>query len=240
MNQLRELVSADRLDYDKLIDPASGEGIVPVTCVDSFRLATEGLMAFRMQGFANEEAVAMTLGIGKATFFSRERQQLWTKGEESGNFLLVRAAYTDCDADSLLLDVDAQGPSCHTGAETCFVDPDAGGEPAIAEVSAVPVDVPGYLASLATLEERAARLRVGEPPATYTQELMADQNKRVKKLGSESAELVREECRPDFDPERLLGEAADLTYAVEVMVSSRGLPFASVLNELARRNRPSP
>ncbi|HEX5744324.1 MAG TPA: phosphoribosyl-AMP cyclohydrolase [Candidatus Saccharimonadales bacterium] len=124
MNRLREINSADQLDYGKLTDPVSGEGIVPVICVDSAILATEGLLALRMQGFANEEAVAVTLEIGRATFFSRERQKLWTKGEESGNLLLVRAAYTDCDADSLLLDVDAQGPSCHAGAETCFVDPD--------------------------------------------------------------------------------------------------------------------
>lgn len=122
MFELRPVIEAAQLDYSKLVDPASGEGLVPVVCIDSVLLATQGLLAYRMQAYANQVAVARTLEIGKATFYSRGRQCLWTKGEESGNFLLVRAAYTDCDADSLLLDVEATGPSCHTGAETCFVN----------------------------------------------------------------------------------------------------------------------
>lgn len=121
MLELRTVTEASQLNYGKLADLSSGESIVPVVCIDSELLATRGLLAYRMQAYANEAAVAKTLEIGKATFYSRERQKIWTKGEESGNLLLVRAAYTDCDADSLLLDVEATGPSCHTGAETCFV-----------------------------------------------------------------------------------------------------------------------
>lgn len=120
MNTLRILESSAQLDFSKLMVPETGELIVPVVCIDSARLATEGIAAYRMQGFANREAIDATLETGRATFYSRKRDRLWTKGEESGNFLIVRAAYTDCDSDSVLLDVDAQGPTCHTGQNSCF------------------------------------------------------------------------------------------------------------------------
>ena len=99
------------------------------------------------------------------------------------------------------------------------------------------IDIEGYLASLATIKRRQERLLLGNIPQTYTESLLADQNKRVKKLGSETVELVREECRPDFDTPRFLNEAADLVYSTEVLVIARDLSFISVLNELARRNQ---
>lgn len=120
MNDLREIIRAEQLDYSKMAVAESGELVVPVVCIDTVRFATEGLAAYRMQGFANQLAIEMTLQTHKATFYSRKRNGLWTKGEESGNFLIVRAAYTDCDYDSVLLDVDARGPTCHTGANSCF------------------------------------------------------------------------------------------------------------------------
>lgn len=95
-----------------------------------------------------------------------------------------------------------------------------------------------YSRSLEVIEGRAKGLAAGKTPDTYTERLLADQNERVKKLGSETVELVREECRPDFDPNRFIGEAADLVYAVEVLVAARGLSFALVLDELACRNVP--
>lgn len=98
------------------------------------------------------------------------------------------------------------------------------------------LDITGYLGSLDTIAGRQARLEAGEEPATYTQRLLADQNKRLQKLGSETVELVREDCRPDFDADRFVGEAADVMYAIEVVVAARGLSFGLVLNELARRN----
>lgn len=98
------------------------------------------------------------------------------------------------------------------------------------------VNITGYLGSLDTIAGRMVRLDAGEVPETYTQRLLADQNKRIQKLGSETVEIVREECRPDFSEERFVGEAADVMYALEVMVTARGLSFGAVLNELARRN----
>lgn len=121
MSEFRIVTSATELDYSKLRIPGSEVGVVPVVCQD---VSLDGLLAYRMQGFANLDAVAVTLATRRATFWSRKRNGLWTKGEESGNFLLVNQAYTDCDADSLLLDVSAQGPTCHLGAETCFTLPE--------------------------------------------------------------------------------------------------------------------
>lgn len=120
MSELRPISDAAELNYDNLVDPVSGEGIVPVACIDASKLDTEGLAAYRMQAYATRFAMAQTFGTGIATFWSRSRQGLWVKGAESGNFLIVRAAFTDCDADSVLLDVEPIGPSCHTGANSCF------------------------------------------------------------------------------------------------------------------------
>ena len=120
MNQLRQIFSGEELDYGKIMVPDSPELVIPVTVVDSLRFAKCGLAAILMQGWANCEAVDETLNTGKVTFWSRSKQRLWTKGEESGNFLLLRAAYTDCDGDSLLVDVDPVGPTCHKGTDSCF------------------------------------------------------------------------------------------------------------------------
>lgn len=120
MSELRKLNDAAELNYGNLSDPVSGEGIVPVVCVDANKLETEGLAAYRMQAYATRLAMAQTLGTGIATFWSRSRQGMWVKGASSGSFLIVRAAYTDCDADSVLLDVEPMGPTCHTGADSCF------------------------------------------------------------------------------------------------------------------------
>lgn len=120
METLRQFSNASELDYSKLWLGDAKVFVVPVICIDSARLATDGLMAYRMQGFADEQAVDMSLKTGIVTLYSRTRKGLWVKGETSGNFLLIRDAYTDCDADSVLYDVDAIGTTCHTGAVSCF------------------------------------------------------------------------------------------------------------------------
>lgn len=123
MYQLRELVNAEQLDYTKIVTPELSIGLVPVTCIDVLHLALDGLSAVRLQGFANKEAVEITIAERRATFYSRKRDGLWTKGEKSGDFLIVRAAYTDCDLDSVLLDVEPLGPTCHKGTKSCFEVP---------------------------------------------------------------------------------------------------------------------
>lgn len=126
MNNLRQIYRADELTYGKISVPGSEEQLLPVLVVEAKLLATEGLAAIRMQGFANQEAVEKTFDTGLVTFWSRSQGGLWTKGETSGNTLQLNAAYTDCDADSLLVDVLANGPTCHTGAGSCFALPDIG------------------------------------------------------------------------------------------------------------------
>lgn len=232
MSARREVTSAEDLVFGKIVEPETGEPLIPVIVVDGSRLAFDGLSAIRMQGWANQEAVDVTFQTQLVTFYSRSRGGLWTKGETSGDFLRLKAAYTDCDADSLLIDAEPEGPTCHTGADSCFLLP--GGGSAVEEVRA---DFPGYADSLATITERADRLAAGEPAKTYTQKLLADQNRRVQKLGSEMVELVREECRPDFDENRFVGEGADLLYGLEVVFAARNVPFARVINEQVRRNR---
>lgn len=120
MNSLRRLLQPEELNYSKLVDPVSEEQIVPVICIDQRAFAERGLAALVMQGFANRAAVEQTFETKRATFYSRSQRGLWVKGASSGNILAVRAAYTDCDYDSLLLDVNPVGPTCHTGAASCF------------------------------------------------------------------------------------------------------------------------
>lgn len=117
---LRVLENADELDYSKLQTPGSDEGLVTVIATDSKNLAIQGMRAFRMVGFANKEAVQTTLETGKVTFFSRISRQLWTNGETSGDYMLLREAYTDCGNDTLLVDVEPLGPTCHKGTQSCF------------------------------------------------------------------------------------------------------------------------
>jgi len=90
------------------------------------------------------------------------------------------------------------------------------------------MNIEGYVATILAIEARAEAVRSGKVPETYTEKLMADQNERIKKLSSETGELVREDCRPDFDFDRFIGEMADFYYSLEVMIAARGLSFASV------------
>jgi phosphoribosyl-ATP pyrophosphohydrolase/phosphoribosyl-AMP cyclohydrolase len=132
MGELRLLTNIDdQLRFDKLIDPKSGEGLIVATVVDVPRLAIDGLAAIRMQGYMNRAAIDRTVSEGLLTFFSRTTGELWQKGETSGNYLRIRGTYddelyvsgglyVDCDGDSLLIDADPMGPTCHTGNQSCF------------------------------------------------------------------------------------------------------------------------
>ena len=97
-----------KLDFEKM------DGLVPAIIQDD---KTNEIL---MLGFMNKEAWEKTLETGKVTFWSRTRNELWCKGETSGNFLLVRSIYTDCDDDTILIKADPKGPTCHTGNKTCF------------------------------------------------------------------------------------------------------------------------
>jgi phosphoribosyl-AMP cyclohydrolase / phosphoribosyl-ATP pyrophosphohydrolase len=131
MSELRRLTNInEQLCFKEPLTKA-GEGTVVAIVVDGEMLATQGISAIRMQGYMDKEAIELTMQDAIVTFYSRSRQELWHKGETSGNLLKVRdayegseavglAIYVDCDGDSLVIDAQPIGPTCHTGASSCF------------------------------------------------------------------------------------------------------------------------
>jgi phosphoribosyl-AMP cyclohydrolase / phosphoribosyl-ATP pyrophosphohydrolase len=172
-----------------------------------------------MVGFMNPEAYDKTLASGLVTFFSRSRNQLWTKGETSGNFLRVKEILTDCDNDTLLIKALPDGPVCHTGADTCFNEKNEAGI--------------GFLKKLETVIE--SRRDAGEKES-YTARLLAGgPRKAAKKVGEEAVELAMEAENPDTD--RFLDEAADLMYHLQVLLAARNLSLDDIGRVLGQRHR---
>lgn len=204
-----------------MIDELKWDAAGLVTVVAQDRRSGE----VRMVAHANAEAVEATLRTGKATFFSRSRQALWTKGESSGNTLAVFEVWTDCDGDALVYLVEPAGPTCHTGAPTCFfrrMDRDASSDVA----RALPV-----LAQLgATIEARKAE----SADKSYTKSLLVKGPEKIaakiREEGGELGEALQSE--PD---ERVVSESADVLYHLMVGLAARGLSMEDVASELARR-----
>jgi phosphoribosyl-ATP pyrophosphohydrolase/phosphoribosyl-AMP cyclohydrolase len=181
----------------------------------------------RMVAWMNREALSRTLESGKATFFSRSRQALWQKGESSGHSLRVQRIAADCDADVLLLLVDPEGPSCHTGRPNCFFH----------EVRAVDdlVEQPGEaLPFLGELEGVIRARTESTAEKSYTRSLLdAGAAKIGAKLREEADELAR--AVADESEDRVASEAADLLFHALVALRARGVPVRSVLEKLASR-----
>jgi phosphoribosyl-ATP pyrophosphohydrolase/phosphoribosyl-AMP cyclohydrolase len=175
--------------------------------------------------YMNDEALKLTRQTGEVHFFSRSRQELWRKGETSGNVMRLRQLRYDCDADALVALVEPAGPACHTGERSCFFrDLDDHGEPA-----------PAAHEALATLE-RTLRVRQAErPEGSYTVELLDDPARIGEKVEEEAEELARA-AREESD-ERVAAEAADLLYHLEVLMLSREVPLAAALEKLNERRR---
>ena len=186
-------------------------GLVPVIAQD--RASGDVLML----AWANAEALAKTAETGLAHFWSRSRKALWRKGETSGNGLRVLEARADCDKDTLLLVVEPAGPACHEGTRTCFGE----ASPTAA----------GMLEELA----RVVRARAREKPEdSYTARLLAKgQGAVLKKVGEEATEVVL--AASGESDARLAEESADLLFHLLVALEQRGLPLASVMDELRRR-----
>ena len=165
-----------------------------------------------MQGFANEQAFEKTFECGKLSFFSRERQTLWTKGETSGNFLEVIKLRADCDRDCVLATVIPTGPACHTGSWTCF--------------GSDPMEKSSIFRLYNIIADRFANPR----PGSYTATLDA---KRVREKVEEEAEEL---CEADGKDE-VTWEAADLIYFVSVLMYKEGVTWQDVFNELDRRHK---
>jgi phosphoribosyl-ATP pyrophosphohydrolase/phosphoribosyl-AMP cyclohydrolase len=192
-------------------------GLVPVVAQD--RSTGE----VRMVAFANAEALEATLETGFAHFYSRSRSALWRKGESSGNALRVSEVWLDCDADTLLYLIDPAGPTCHTGAEACFVE-------AVQARPGAVLAAPILLALSREIEGRAS----STADKSYTKALLdGGPGAIAKKVEEEAAELAR--ALEGESDERVRAEAADLLYHAMVGLCARGLSLADVARTLAER-----
>ena len=202
----------DTLHFDE-------SGLIPVIVQDAD--TAEVLML----GYANREALDVTLSGGKVTFFSRKRQCLWTKGETSGNTLTLTEMFIDCDEDAVLVRARPQGPTCHTGERTCFHRRATMQQPD----PSFPGRLYNYLLS-----------RKDAPSAeSYTARLIASGLSRVaQKVGEEGVETALAVVQGDA--ERIVSETADLFYHTLVALIASDVPLTDVIRELERRHSASP
>jgi phosphoribosyl-ATP pyrophosphohydrolase/phosphoribosyl-AMP cyclohydrolase len=174
-----------------------------------------------MLGYMNEEACKQTVETGKVTFFSRTKKRLWTKGEESGNFLYVVSIKEDCDGDTLLIKVNPAGPVCHTGADTCWNEKNE-------------EDV----MFLKQLQDFINKRREEMPEKSYTTSLFQSGiNAMAQKVGEEAVELIIEAT--NGTDERMIYEGSDLLYHLIVLLASKGYRIEDLARELKVRHNSS-
>jgi len=197
----------------KQLDWTKGDGLLPAV-VQHWR---SGVVL--MLGYMNAEALAQTQQTGKVTFYSRSKQRLWTKGETSGHFLLLKSLRADCDNDTILIQAEPIGPTCHKGAQSCFGD---GWEPPLA-----------FLAELDALIAKRERER---PAGSYTTKLFEGGVRRIaQKVGEEGVETALAAVAQD--EAALRSESADLIFHLLVLLRARGVEFADVIAELQSRHK---
>jgi phosphoribosyl-AMP cyclohydrolase / phosphoribosyl-ATP pyrophosphohydrolase len=186
--------------------------------------------------YMNEEALRLTLESGEMHFFSRSRGELWHKGETSGNVQRLRQLRYDCDGDALVALVEPAGPACHTGERSCFYRELGGSASTDVDAPAAPGEpAPAAHEALAVLE-RTLRSRAAEQPdGSYTAELLGDAERLAGKV-SEEAEEVTRAAREESD-DRVASEAADLLYHLSVLLRSRNVEVADVMEVLNGRRR---
>ncbi|MBR1720641.1 MAG: bifunctional phosphoribosyl-AMP cyclohydrolase/phosphoribosyl-ATP diphosphatase HisIE [Phocaeicola sp.] len=197
------------LDFNKM------GGLIPAIIQD---VDTQKVL---MLGYMNEEAYQKTLDTGIVTFFSRTRQTLWTKGENSGNFLHVVSINADCEQDTLLIQVHPDGPVCHTGTDTCW------GEENKQDIL-----------FLKDLQDFIDKRHQEMPEGSYTTSLFQSGiNKIAQKVGEEAVETIIEAC--NGTDERLIYEGSDLLYHLIVLLTSKGYRIEDLANELRERHQPN-
>ena len=185
------------------------DGLIPAIIQDN---TTNNVL---MLGYMNSEAFEQTKRENRVTFFSRSKQRLWTKGETSGNFLEVVSIQLDCDSDTLLINVNPVGPTCHTGTTTCFGEPNS----------------KGFLYELErTIDQRIS----SNDPNSYTNKLFQRGiNKVAQKVGEEAVELVIE--AKDDNRELFLNESADLLYHFLILLRVKNVALSEVEQVLFER-----
>ena len=189
------------------------EGLVPAIIQDA---DTKNVL---MLGYMNEEAYQKTLDTKKVTFFSRSKQRLWTKGEESGNFLNMVDLKVDCDNDTLLVFVDPVGPTCHTGTDTCWGDKNE--------------EIPGFLGELEKII--TDRKTNPENEKSYVASLFRSGiNKIAQKVGEEAVEVVIE--AKDENDDLFLNESADLLFHYLILLQAKGYSLEDVIKVLKGRH----
>lgn len=179
-----------------------------------------------MMGFMNPAALEKTISTGKVTFFSRSKNRIWTKGEESGNFLLLKSWRVDCDRDTILVKAHPVGPVCHTGSDTCWD-----------EVNPAPVEeTSSSLQFLSRLEQIIEERRSLSPEDSYIAKLFSKGiNKVAQKVGEEAVEVVIE--AKDDNIELFLEESADLLFHYLMLLQAKGMRLEQVVNILKNRHQ---
>jgi phosphoribosyl-ATP pyrophosphohydrolase/phosphoribosyl-AMP cyclohydrolase len=206
---IRDSQDIDTLEWQKM------DGLIPAIAQDAF----DGRVL--MQAYMNEEAVRNSLDTSNVTFWSRSRQQLWTKGETSGNTLKLVAIHSDCDRDCLLVLAIPSGPACHRDTDTCF---DSNTDKVMPE-----------LAFLAGLERLIAQREVARPEGSYTTKLFDAGVKRIaQKVGEEGVETAL--AAAVGDRKELVNESADLLYHLLVLLRASSLELSDVTSVLRSRH----
>lgn len=202
------------------------QGLVPAVVQDA--VSKEVLML----AYMNQDSLKLTIESGETWFWSRSRNELWHKGATSGHTQRVKSLRYDCDADTLLVLAEQQGPACHTGAYSCFkqeVKLGALGEQAAAEPTAE------RFAILSTLESVIAQRDAERPEGAYTTYLFEKGvDKILKKVGEETAEVII--AAKNRDPQELRYEASDLIFHLMVLLREQKQPLDEVMRELDRRH----
>ena len=203
-------MSEMKIDFEKC------GGLVPAVIQDA---STQKVL---MLGYMNDEAYEKTLKTGLVTFFSRSRQCLWTKGETSGNYLHVKDIQVDCDNDTLLVKAMPDGPTCHTGSDTCWGEENK----------------PNPLLFLQELQDFIEKRHEEMPEGSYTTSLFRDGlNRMAQKVGEEALEAVIEAV--NGSDERFIYECSDMFYHLIVLLTSKGLRIEDVVRELQERHQPN-
>lgn len=205
MNNLKDI---SQLDFSKL------DGLIPAVIQDA---ETQKVL---MLGFMNKEAAEKTLELGKVTFFSRTKNRLWTKGEESGNFLNVVSIAVDCDEDTLLIKANPQGPTCHKGDDTCFQEKNEADE----------------IRFLTYLQDFIDKRKAEMPEGSYTTSLFEKGTRKItQKVGEEAVETIIGAMAND--DENFIYEAGDLIYHLIVLLTHKGYRIEDIIRELKKRHK---